>query len=194
MLGVSYHSLANASLNKSNLSEARFRWFDFSGADLREASFHLIVFDDVYFTNANLAGATLSFTTFANVDLSKAKGLEEVNYGAPSTIGIDTIFRSRGKIPESFLRGCGVPQDLIDLIPSLTTQGIQLYSCFISHSSADKEFADRLYADLQAAKIRTWYAPEDLKIGDKIIHSIDRAVMMYDKLLLVLSEASIESE
>ena len=33
-----------------------------------------------------------------------------------------------------------------------------------------------------------------MKIGDKIRHSIDRAIRMYDKLLLVLSEDSINSE
>ena len=31
----------------------------------------------------------------------------------PSTIGMDTLFRSKGKIPEAFLRGCGVPDALI---------------------------------------------------------------------------------
>ncbi len=37
-------------------------------------------------------------------DLSAAKGLETVVHHGPSTIGIDTIYKSRSKIPEVFLR------------------------------------------------------------------------------------------
>jgi hypothetical protein len=31
-------------------------------------------------------------------------------HNGPSTIGIDTIYNSGGKIPEIFLRGAGVPK------------------------------------------------------------------------------------
>jgi hypothetical protein len=34
-------------------------------------------------------------------------------------IGIDTIFQSKGKIPYLFLRGGGVPEDLIEYMASL---------------------------------------------------------------------------
>ena len=60
----------------------------------------------------NLSGADLTGmylrTILGNVDLSEAKGLETVVHAGPSTIGIDSIFRSKGKIPEVFLRegGC----------------------------------------------------------------------------------------
>jgi hypothetical protein len=50
-----------------------------------------------------------------------------------------------------------------------------------------------LYADLQSKGVRCWFAPEDIKIGDKFRSRIDEAVRMYDKLLLVLSEHSIRS-
>ena len=42
--------------------------------------------------------------------------------------------------------------------------------------------------------MRCWYAPEDMKIGDKILDSIDISIRMRDKLLLILSEESIGSE
>ena len=38
----------------------------------------------------------------------------------------------------------------------------------ISYSSKDEPFANRLYADLQNKGVRYWFAPEDMKIGDKI--------------------------
>jgi hypothetical protein len=55
---------------------------------------------------------TADETKFADVDLSPTKGLEVVKHLGPSTIGIDTIYRSGGKIPEVFLRGCGVPDEV----------------------------------------------------------------------------------
>jgi hypothetical protein len=38
---------------------------------------------------------------------------------AAATIGIDTIYKSRGEIPEVFLRGCGVPDEFIAYIGSM---------------------------------------------------------------------------
>jgi len=67
-------------------------------------------------------------------------------------------------------------------------------SCFISHSSKDEAFVQKLYQDLSSKKIVCWYAPHDLKIGDKIRTKIDDVIMQYDKLLLVLSESSIASQ
>ncbi len=40
---------------------------------------------------------------------------------------------------------------------------------------------------------RNWGAPEDLKIGDRFRQRIDEAVRMYDKLLVVLTDASVAS-
>jgi hypothetical protein len=117
-----------------------------------------------------------------------------VKHDRPSIIGIDTIYRSKGQIPESFLRGAGVPEDFIVYMRALVGQPIQYYSVFISHSSKDQDFADRLHADLQAKNVRCWYASEDMKIGDRIRQRIDEAIRVYDKLLLVLSEASVGSQ
>jgi hypothetical protein len=50
-----------------------------------------------------------------------------------------------------------------------------------------------LYADLQSNHIRCWFAPEDLKIGDKIRTGIDEAIHLHDKLLLILSKSSVAS-
>jgi TIR domain len=47
---------------------------------------------------------------------------------------------------------------------------------------------------LQAAGVRCWFAPEDLKIGDRFRDEIEDAIRMHDKLLLVLSENSVQSD
>ena len=67
------------------------------------------------------------------------------------------------------------------------------YSCFISYSSQDVGFAERLHADLQAKGVRCWFAPEDMRIGDKIRDQrIDDEIRQHDKLLLVLSGDSVD--
>src|SRR3954462_14535197 len=72
--------------------------------------------------------------------------------------------------------------------------GLQFYSCFISHSTKDAEFATRLHGKMRDAHLRVWYAPEDMKGGEKLHEQIETAIRVYDKLLIVLSEASMQSE
>ena len=72
--------------------------------------------------------------------------------------------------------------------------GIQFYSCFISYSSKDEEFARRLHGRMRDAHLRVWFAPEDIQGGQKLHEQIETAIRVYDKLLIVLSEASLQSE
>jgi hypothetical protein len=83
---------------------------------------------------------------------------------------------------------------LIDYLPSLLEEAIHYYSCFISYSSKDEDFAKRLHADLQNNGVRCWFAPHDLPTGAKTWDAIDEAIRVRDKLLLILSENSIASE
>lgn len=185
--------LRNANLNRADLNRA-----DFSGARLNGASLRLTTLNGTNFYGADLAEtdfseAMVGGTYFGSVDLSEAKGLDRVIQVGPSTIGIDSLYRSRGEIPETFLRGVGIPDIFIKYLPSLTNQPLQFYSCFISYSSEDESFTKRLYADLQREGVRCWYAPEDLKIGEKLRPAIDQSIRVHDKLLLLLSQYSINS-
>jgi len=127
------------------------------------------------------------------VDLRGVKGLERVVHRAPSGITTSTLERSQGDIPEAFLRGVGLSDTFITSLSSLVTKPIEYYTCFISYSSYDQDFAERVYADLQSNGVRCWFAPEDMRIGDKIRPRIDESISVYDKLLLVLSEHSMQS-
>lgn len=62
-------------------------------------------------------------------------------------------YKSRGMIPESFLLGCGVPEQSITFVPSLNgaVEPFQYHSCFISYSTKDEEFARRLHSRLRDA-------------------------------------------
>lgn len=66
-------------------------------------------------------------------------------------------------------------------------------SCFISYSSKDDDFAVKLHSALRKQGVRCWFAPEDLRIGDRIRTRIDESIGHYDKLLLVLSKNSVSS-
>ena len=169
--------LTSASLNEANLSGADLIFADLSGA---------LLFD------TDLTEALIGWTIF-NSDLSTTRGLETARHYGPSGISISTVYESGGKVPESFLRGAGVPDNFIAYIGSLVGKPFEFYSCFISYSTKDQEFADRLYADLQAANVRCWFAPEDLRIGDKFRDRIDESIRLYNKLLIILSENSVQS-
>ena len=132
-------------------------------------------------------------TGLGDVDLSAVTGLETCRHDGPSIIDHRTLQRS-GRLPLAFLRGVGLPDSLIEYLPSLLNQPIQMYSCFISYSSKDQDFADRLHADLQTKGVRCWFAPHDLPIGAKTWDAIDEEIKLRDKLLLILSENSIVSD
>ena len=120
---------------------------DLSGADLTGVNF-----TQADLSGANLTGAGLWETLFINVNLEEVVGLDTCEHHGPSVLDYRTLAQS-GQLPLQFLRGCGLPDKLIDYLPSrLLTQGTQFYSCFISYSTQDQEFADRLYADLQASQ------------------------------------------
>jgi len=205
--------LRQADLQEANLAGVNLRQADLGGADLRRsdlrqanlagASLRQANLDGADLIRANLIGANLSradlsyssagWTIFGRVDLSVAKGLDQVRHSGPSTIGIDTIYQSKGQISEHFLRGAGVPDNFIVFAKSLLANPIEFYSCFISYSTQDQDFADRLYADLQAKGVRCWYSPQDAQRGRKLHEQIDEAIRMHEKLLLILSLDSMKS-
>jgi hypothetical protein len=86
-----------------------------------------------------------------------------------------------------------LPEALIEYLPSLLGETVQFYSCFISYSSADEAFCQRLHGRLQDAGLRVWFAPHDIQGGRKLYEQIDQAIRVYDKLLLVLSPHSMQS-
>ena len=143
-----------------------------------------------------MTASQVRYATFADVDLSEVRGLERSEHDGESSIGVDTLIRSKGKIPKSFLKGCGVPDVWIDYLPTLigAMEPIQFYSCFLSYSSKDDAFARRLHGRLEQEKLRVWFAPADMKGGRRFARQIDEAIRVYDRLLLVLSEHSMDSE
>jgi hypothetical protein len=170
-------NFSGADLSGANLCGANLTWANLSAADLREA---------------NLSETELSETIFGDTDLTGVKGLDLCRHLGPSMIDHRTLVKS-WPVPLAFLRGVGLPDRLIEYLPSLLGEAIQFYACFLSYSSKDQAFAERLCNDLQGKGVRCWFAPEDIQGGKKIRDQIDEAIRTYDKLLLILSEASIAS-
>ena len=187
-------NLCRANLRHSNLSWATLIGSDLDQADLTESFLGRAIFTETVLSETNFTHAFFGETVLTATDLSEAIGLETVEHGGPSSLGLDTLLVSNNKIPQIFLRGCGVPEIIIEYAASLTGKAIEYYSCFISYSSKNQDFAERLYADLQNNAVRCWFAPEDIKIGDKFRIKIDEAIRVHDKLLLILSEISVNSD
>lgn len=187
--------LNGANLDGANLSGARILGGTLNMTNLRGTNLCYIHIKGTELDRTDFKDCSMGYTTLNLLNLSSVKGLETVNHHGPSSIGIDTIFMSGGNIPEVFLRDCGVPQEFIDYIPSFTDKPWEYYSCFISYAEKelDSEFARRLHADLVANEVRTWFAPHDMKTGQEIRQTIDDAIKLRDKVVLVLSMNSINS-
>ncbi len=163
-------NLLGANLSYANLTGANLSHACLIGADLRETNFNGAILSNANLTDANLTGARLAgayfgWTSLGDRDLRVIKGLETALHTGPSPLSINTIYLSGGDIPEIFLRGTGVPDIFIGYMHSFVGKPIEFYSCFISYSSKDHAFAERLYADLQNNNVRCWYAPGKLIEG-----------------------------
>jgi TIR domain/Pentapeptide repeats (8 copies) len=191
-------NLREADLREANLAEAFLAAANLFDADLfqallSKASLFEANLAEANLREANLAEVILGRTVFGNTRLTEVKGLDQCNHHGRSFIDFWTLQNS-GPLPLAFLRGVGLPDNLIEYLPSFLHEAIRLYSCFISYSSKDQDFAERIYSDLQNKGVRCWFAPHDMPIGAKIIDALDEAIRLRDKVLLILSEGAIASD
>ncbi len=186
-------SLMRSNLTSAEMSGARFNGGDAAKANFSNATLMHTTLIGTGLWNADFDQAVLGDTVFADVNLSGVTGLESCRHIGPSAIDFRTLRQSKS-LPLAFLRGSGLPDSFIDYLPSMLNQAIRYYSCFLSFSTKDQDFASRVHSDLQDGGIRCWFAPHDLMIGAKILDEIDVAIRLRDKVVLILSEHSIRSE
>jgi len=185
--------LPEASFRGANLIDADFTNANLSRAILRGAQLFGVNLSSADLTDADLSSAKVGRTIFGNVDLSRVKGLETVEHQTGSLLGIDSVYLSRGLIPAQFLRGTGAPDDFVVFSDSLVKHPIEFYSCFISYSHEDKEFARLLHDRLQGQGVRCWLDEHQLLPGDDLHEGIDRGIQLWDKALLCASRSSLTS-
>lgn len=186
------YDLSSCDLSFADVRDASFRRSNLAKANLESAKLYRVLFSGTNLSGVRFRGSVLYETVFANVDLTTAVGLQACLHKGPSVVDHRTLTRSHG-ISQAFLRGCGLPDALIAETNREDSAMRQYWSCFISYSSLDQEFAERLYEDLQNAGVRCWYAPEDLQMGAKIRAAIDEAIRESGKVLLVLSANALSS-
>ena len=201
--------LSGADLRAGRASQTCFDECQLVSADLRGIKLSAASLRGACLKRANLCGATLrgtaleradfdsavfGWTVLGDLDVRPARGLHLAQHEGPSTVGVDTAYRSNGQIPEAFLRGCGVPHSFVDFANALGSKPAPAPSCFISYSSTDQGLASQLYRDLQENGVRCWYAPESLRIGDRFESRIQEAIRECDRLLLIVSEKSLSSD
>jgi uncharacterized protein YjbI with pentapeptide repeats len=177
---LDFADLRDANMGKCNLYQASCRGSMFEGSNL-------------FMTN--LKEAILGGTVFANVDLGTCIGLDDIVHDGPSSLSVDTLFRSAGGLSRDFLTKIGFPDIMVEFVPSLIQAGgiLPFHSCFISYSHRDESFARTLWARMKTEQIAVWYAPEDMQGGKKLFDQIDRAISLHDKLILIVSQESMMS-
>jgi hypothetical protein len=190
---LSHANLSHAILRSTNLREANLSYAVLRNADLNHADLNGADLSHAYLRNADFHTTRFSYTIFAWVDLCAIEGLDTVIHNGPSSVDVKTVQLPEGETRIHFLRGAGFSDTFIDYLPALLTAAIQYESCFISYAHQDEALAQRLYKDLQNKGVRCWFAPEDMKIGDRIRSRIDQAIHLQEKLLLLLSEHSLTS-
>jgi len=106
-------NLRGAHLCGANIFEGYLVESNLREADLRRANLAFAKLD-----GSDLSSAIFDRTLFVGCDLRSVKGLDKCEHWGPSTIDHLTLLKS-GYLPLSFLRGCGLPEDLIEYLPSM---------------------------------------------------------------------------
>jgi hypothetical protein len=64
---------------------------------------------------------------------------------------------------------------------------------FLSHSTKDKEFVEKLAAELRVNGIEPWLCEVDIELGDNFVAQIEEGLKDSDLVLLVLSPEAVRS-
>lgn len=183
----------NADLSNSDLLAARLSGVDLTDARLDHCHLLGVQFNRVNLQGADLTEAHLGDCVFIATNLKGAKGLETCEHTGESVLDWRTLALS-GPLPLIFLRGCGLPDNYIDSIPSLFwDRPFHAESCFISYSHADREFARRLHSFLEWRGVRCFRDEKQLQPGQDLYDAIDAGIRGQGKVLLCCSKHSLRS-
>jgi uncharacterized protein YjbI with pentapeptide repeats len=181
---LGWANLSGAVLWKANLHGANLIRADLGDADLGRANLCA-----AELAGASLRGTRLHDTVLANVDLSRTEHLISCRHEGPSALDHRTLERS-GSLPLSFLRGCGLPEGLIETVGGVLDDPAAYGPCFVCSDPDDLAFAQKVWADLQHEGVRCWLGADDPGRGESARHVIRHGARM----ILILSERSLASE
>ncbi|HYP41357.1 MAG TPA: toll/interleukin-1 receptor domain-containing protein [Chloroflexia bacterium] len=180
--------LTGANLNRAYLVRANLNGAILNKADLTWANLTLADLNGAVLNKADLSHAILGHTKFLAVDLRSVIGLELTTHDGPSYIDTQTLQHFQGKVPEIFLRGAGLSDEMISLLRNLHGKSTEFYSCFVTYSPEDKVFAQHVYDTLQRRGIRCWLDELRLLQWQIGVFQLDPGIRISDKILLCCSE------
>jgi hypothetical protein len=144
--------------------------------------------------HADLTGAELSRTILAYVDLSTVAGLDAVRHLTPSEVSLSTLVASQFQLTPTFLRKAGVSHGLLEDLARGQRFPHRYQTCFLSYSSKDRDFAQRVYTSLSDAGVRVFWDRFEVVPGEYLDDQISEAIAEHDRLLVVLSTDSLKSD
>jgi hypothetical protein len=95
-------------------------------------------------------------------------------------------------LPLPFLLGVGIPAEVGESVWATSGAHPAPY-CFISHSTADRVFVDRLVSDLKNNEVHCWYFPENATWGRPVWEEIGKGISTANKVIVVCSKNSLNS-
>jgi uncharacterized protein YjbI with pentapeptide repeats len=205
--------LGGTILCEANLYAADISFANLDGTDLYRVHLFRADLRRAILFETNFFNAVLGSTLLVDLDLSETIGLDNISHLCPSQLSTETLLRSKGRIPEKFLRGCGLSEwevesaklyrpglssketdDILYRIHDLRVgQALQINPLFISYSHKDSAFVDKVENHLDEKGIRFWRDIHDATAG-RLEKVVDRAMRMNPTVLLVLSENSVKSD
>lgn len=202
----------NSCLFGSDLSNCNFKKSSFVNSDLTSCLLNGSKFIESIILGCNFLYTTLKETVFLDSLIKDVKNIDKCIHKGRSYIDGKSFKLSRN-LPESFLIGCGLADWEYEVYkiydPEITLsesqktnnsiydlkklQSEKFYSCFISYSSNDEEFASKVYTDISRKGAKCWFAPKNMVFGSDIYDSVDLAIESYEKIILILSTSSSQS-
>ncbi len=171
--------LSNANLKGATLYSTLLEGANLTGADLSDVNLYSAEISGTALDNTILKNARFGHTTILETDLSAAIDLGSTIHSRPSAIDSESLRISTAGLagkPEyqrqeffRFLFAAGLDEQLLPVVHSWVGLPIEYYSIFISHSSLDKDFARKIYRDLQALGVKCWLDEKQILPGDSIM-------------------------
>ena len=186
-------SLRNCSFNYSVLINVNFGKSDLTNVNFKNAFLNGANFTDAILDRANFKNAELGRTLFLNTNLSDVKGLDETKNVTGSEISFSTLTKSSFQVSEKFMRNAGVSLGLIEDLRRGKRIATKYSTCFLSYSSRNKEFAQKIYYSLLEAGVRVYWDASNLLAGEYLDVQLINAIKENDRTITIFSEYSCES-
>ena len=199
-------NLSEANLQGANLTEANLAWADLHGADLRNCRLTATNLEVANLSGADLRGACFirpwlngasledclfETTLLADCDLSGVKGLAAARHSGPSIVGADSLARSKGLIPEDFLRQAGVAEPFIAAQEEIRRTGKTMPKILLVNSVTDATLAARIQEGLRESGVQSWtLAADDEEVLQADQGALER-IIYYDLVVLVCSTQAL---